>query len=133
MEAEQKPEQTLETPQRRPVEELLAARRVDWVIFDLGGVVLTTRDKRRFELDVAPYVLRSGLPDSSALKKRVYDGPEFDDAKVGRISSSEMFRQLYHSLFLASSGASNSVNVPSGSGVSGEASMGSISTNSTQG
>jgi len=67
------------------------------VIFDFGGVVFTSYDKTAFEKAMEPLVSRAGLPNTQAMRTRVYQGPEFQKAKVGGMTSVEMFSAIFAS------------------------------------
>lgn len=73
------------------------AGREKWVIFDFGGVLLTMHDKVLYQQLMLSVIETIGFPiaDISLFKKRVYGGPEFAKAKVGALSSLEMWRRIF--------------------------------------
>ena len=71
---------------------------VVWVVFDFGGVLLTTGNRELYEEAMQKAVARVAHPSIATptdLKKRVYDGPEFQLAKTGKISSDELYESIF--------------------------------------
>jgi FMN phosphatase YigB (HAD superfamily) len=69
-----------------------------WVVFDFGGVILTTGNRDEYEAAMTTAVKLVNHPSitsPSELKKRVYDGPEFQLAKTGKISSAELYQRIF--------------------------------------
>jgi FMN phosphatase YigB (HAD superfamily) len=71
--------------------------REKWVLFDFGGVLLTMNDKQHYQSLMTSVMDAIGFPvaDVGLFKKRVYGGPEFASAKVGAITSTEMWRRIF--------------------------------------
>lgn len=75
-----------------------APRKIDTVIFDCGGVILTGVQKDVYNTQMAEVAAAVGLPSGPDLKKRVYtNGPEWPLAKVGKMTGTEMFTQIFNS------------------------------------
>lgn len=86
-----------------------------WAIFDFGGVVLTMCDKSHYLSGMQEVMRGVGYAsmDAAAFKKRVYGGPEFAEAKEGRITSDEMWRRIFSDPNLLSKSSASSLRAPS--------------------
>jgi phosphoglycolate phosphatase-like HAD superfamily hydrolase len=69
-----------------------------WVVFYFGGVILTTGNRDEYDeamIRAVKLVSHPSIASPNDLKKRVYDGPEFQLAKTGKMSSDELYQSIF--------------------------------------